>query len=209
MKKRYLITMIVSLVALIIVAAAVTRAWFTGLNNEAVINGETQGIVFSYKITDGTTEKTDVAVYDVKGIAFFDVESELEGKFFASMACELTLTYTNICTDNISLTLTYVPDQVTTGAYVAGLITTEKIEDSKDYASVNDVVSACKAGDTATTYTINKITPDEEVVVYLYLYGVAPANADGSFLANKYGFKLKAKALKEVVDASGDEEAGS
>ena len=106
MKKRYILTMIFSLVALIIVAAAVTRAWFTGLNNEAVINGETQGIVFSYKITDGTTEKTDVAVYDVKGIAFFDVESDKEGKYFASMACELTLTYTNICTDNISLTLT-------------------------------------------------------------------------------------------------------
>lgn len=199
MKKSLILTICLSVVAIVVISLGITFGWFLNITSTNSIDTSTKGIVFSYVISDGTLDKEDAAVYDVKNVTFFDVDAEGEGMYFSSMACMLTLTYENVCETNISVELSYTPSNETTSAHVGGLITTNPIDETKTYSTVNDVLDINKAGDTPVAYMIPLVKPNEKVTIYLYLFGVQPDDtASNSFFDGTYGFKLVSKAIKEV-----------
>lgn len=198
MRKSLLLTICLSIVAILVVSLGITYGWFINSTSTDSIDATTKGIVFSYTINDGNTKKEDVSVFDVKNITFFDMDGAKEGTYFANMACCLTLTYSNICDSNISIELTYKSSS-NNEAYICGLITTNIIESSSEYDTVNDVIEAFKVGDAMDSYTIPLIEPEDKITVYLYLFGIQPDDsASNSFFNGVYGFTLTSKAVKEV-----------
>jgi len=200
--KRIITTIIVGLISLAFVGMGIVYGWFLNQSETDGINADTKGIVFSYTVSDGDTTSTNVTSYNVYNVTFFDIDDEGEGYYFADMACELTFVVTNVCEDNLTLTLTYTPDQDTTGPYLGGLITTTQITDTTACSTVEDVCDEYMAGTSADTVTLDTaIEPEATATVYLYIYGIQPDDAaDNTFFNDSYGFSLELKAVKEASE---------
>ena len=197
-----IVTVIVACIAMVLVTIGLVYGWFLDLNKTDAIDAETKGIVFSYTITDGTTSKTDVQSYDVKNVAFFDIDGDGEGKYFSDMACEIELDVKNICDKNISVSFTFTPDQAETGPHLGGLFTSVKLSTDaniKTYNTVNALLAAKKEATNYYEFTYNSIAPEDTEKVYLYIFGIQPDDdADNTFFSSSYGFEIKMRAIKEA-----------
>lgn len=196
MRKSMIITVIASVFSLAIIALSVTFGWFLNVNKTDAIDTTTKGIVFSYVITDGKTEKKDVSVYDVKNVAFFDIDSEYEGVYFKDMACCITLVYENVCDDDIEITLNFEPSNTEENSpYLDAVFSIEDLEMKESYKSVQNLLDDNAHGE----IVVDEIAKSEKKTVYMYVFGVQPnddANND-FFTSDIYGFKLTAKAVKK------------
>lgn len=198
--KKLVITLIVGFVSLAIVSIGIVFGWFLNLTETEPISADTKGIVFSYDISDGTTTKTDVSTYNIKNVAFFDIDDAGEGHYFASMACEIKIDITNVCEDNLNISINFDGDQdssVNTEPILMALITDERLLDSSSYSTVNDVLAAKMQDDDAQSYDIASLAPEGESSVYLYIFGVQPDDtADNSFFEDTYKFVITIRAVK-------------
>ncbi len=209
MRKKILITTIlIGLLALSFVGYGIGYGWFLNRSATESIDANTKGIVFSYEVTDGYNTKKDVLAYSVKNVAFFDKDSENEGKYFKDMALELKFEITNVCEYDLDVTLEFKPTEETTSAHLECLLTNTQITSTADYATVEDVLTAKKVGDSASKITIPEAlkAKDETTAsstggvasVYLYLFGVQPDDsATNDFLSKTYGFSVELSAVRD------------
>ncbi len=204
-KKILIITCLVALLALSFIGFGYGYGWFINQSNTEPIDANTKGIVFSYKVSDGIDEKTDVLAYSVKNVSFFDKDSEDEGKYFLDMALEIEFKITNVCDYDLAVSLEFTADEATTGPHLEGLLTSEKITSTTNYTTVENVLEDKKVGDDANRITLpNKIgakgnTDNVSVTgtAYLYLFGVQPDDAaNNEFLDETYGFSVLLSAVR-------------
>lgn len=197
MKKRFILTAVLSLAAIAVVSIGIVFAWFLARTNTQPIDFSTDGIVFSYKIND---DKENVSSYDVTNVVFFDADSTSEGEFFYDMACVVKVEYENVCNAKIDINLTFNPLQEETGAHLDALITGEEITKAQTEGldTVDSIVSALAQEDhTNRTFTLSQLEKGDKGVIYVYLYGVQPVdNSNNDFFADDYGFSLTAVAIK-------------
>lgn len=198
--KRFLITIVIGMIAIAIVSIGIVYGWFLNLSQTDPINANTKGIVFSYDITDGTTKKTDIGTYNIENVAFFDIDDDGEGHYFASMACEIKIDITNVCEDNLSITISFNGDQDSesdTEPVLMALITDERLTDSSSYSTVNDCLDDLKQDSDPQSFDVSSLAPEGVSSVYLYIFGVQPIDtADNSFFDDTYKFVITIRAVK-------------
>ena len=198
--KRFLITMIIGMIAVAIVSIGIAYGWFLNLSQTDPINANTKGIVFSYDISDGTTKKTDVGTYNIENVAFFDIDDDGEGHYFASMACEIKIDITNVCEDYLDVVISFNGDQDSSSdsePILMALITDERLLDSSSYSTVNDVLDDLKQDTDPQSFEIASLAPEGVNSVYLYIFGVQPVDtADNSFFDDTYKFVITIRAVK-------------
>ncbi len=197
-KKILIITCLVSLLALSFIGFGYGYGWFINQSQTEPIDWNTKGIVFSYKINDGFDEKTDVLAYSVNNVAFFDKDSTDEGKYFKDMALEIEFNITNVCDYDLTVSLEFSAQEETTVAHLEGLLTSEKIESTTNYNSVEEVLEAKKIGNSSSKITLpSKVEVKTVGTAYLYLFGVQPDDsATNDFLADTYGFSILLSAVR-------------
>lgn len=197
-KKILIITCLVSLLALSFIGFGYGYGWFINQSQTEPIDANTKGIVFSYKVSDGIDEKTDVLAYSVKNVAFFDKDSADEGKYFKDMALEIELNITNVCDYDLAISLEFSSDESSDVAHLEALLTNEQLESTSDYDSVEDVLEAKKVGTSADKITLpSKVEVKESGTAYLYLFGVQPDDsATNDFLNETYGFSILLSAVR-------------
>ncbi len=210
MRKKILITtIIIALLALSFVGYGYGYGWFLKRSATEPIDANTKGIVFSYEVTDGYNTKKDVLAYSVKNVAFFDKDSENEGKYFKDMALEIEFKITNVCEYDLEISLEFIPTEETTTAHLEGLLTNQKITSTADLKTVEEVLTKNKVGDSASQITIKEALQAKDdtntsttatggtVSVYLYLFGVQPDDtATNDFLTKTYGFSVELSAVR-------------
>ena len=198
--KRFLITMIAGMIAIAIVSIGIVYGWFLNLSQTDPINANTKGIVFSYDISDGTTTKTDVGTYNIENVAFFDIDDDGEGHYFASMACEIKIDITNVCEDYLDVVISFNGDQDSSSdsePILMALITDERLLDSSSYSTVNDVLDDLKQDTDPQSFEMASLAPEGVNSVYLYIFGVQPVDtADNSFFDDTYKFVITIRAVK-------------
>lgn len=197
-KKILIITCLVSLLALSFIGLGYGFGWFINQSQTEPIDANTKGIVFSYKVSDGINEKTDVLAYSVKNVAFFDKDSDDEGKYFKDMALEIEFNITNVCDYDLAISLEFTSGESSKVAHLEGLLTSTQLESTSGYDSVEDVLEAKKVGTSADKITLpNKVEVNKSGTAYLYLFGVQPDDsATNDFLNETYGFSILLSAVR-------------
>ena len=122
------------------ILVSISYGWYTNTVLVGKIDAETKEVAFSYKLDDSTT---NIINYQVSNLAFFDVDSIDELKYFQSMHTVITIELENFSSDEVSFYLEFesvksiteitVKDseeqekkEKTSVAYVAGIFSESK-----------------------------------------------------------------------------------
>lgn len=101
MNKRFVITLIASLVVFVTAGIIAIFAWYTNTHKSDSMDYVSNGLVISYKIEN----ETNVEEYNVEDVVFFDIYSEKEGKYFTTSAVKLTIDISNYSTTPVDISL--------------------------------------------------------------------------------------------------------
>lgn len=112
MKKKTIYNILGIAVPILLVASivlAITYGWYVKRQQTADINATTKNVAIEYTFDDDTTK--NVVDYNVKHIAFFDVDStdvnKIELKYLPTMAVKLELKLTNKSSNDVSYKITF------------------------------------------------------------------------------------------------------
>lgn len=103
MNRKLIFNIVATFVVLIVVATALTFAWYTNTNKSSSVDYVSDGSVIEYTINNSSQK--NVEQFDVEGVAFFDVDNVNEGFYFTDMAVCVKFTITNYSKHPVTLTL--------------------------------------------------------------------------------------------------------
>ena len=204
MSKTTKIVVLVNVIAsflLAIIIGSTLYAWYVKTSHTESVDVTTNGIVLSYQIDD--SEEINVQTYNISNLAFFDIDSEYEGKYFSTMAHMIEVKITNKSKKKVDITLSYVDISSDENPYVACIITnnTTVLNSSAFDGSVEDYISTNNLEDNYKYLNVEKNTTK---TYYVYIYGVQPDDdASNDFLYSNqaqnigqtYQFELQIEAV--------------
>ena len=92
----------------LLTAISLSVAWYIHTIRTGSIDASTKNVSLSYTLTtNGTNTKTNEYVYSIDNLAFFDIDNSDETSYFNQMACELSLTLTNVSNSAMTYTVTF------------------------------------------------------------------------------------------------------
>ena len=108
------------------ILVSISYGWYTNTVLIGKIDAETKEVTFSYKLDDSTT---NIIKYEVSNLAFFDVDSVDELKYFQTMHTVITIELENFSSDDVSYylefesikSITQTNGDESSIAYVAGI----------------------------------------------------------------------------------------
>ena len=96
----------------LLTAISLSVAWYIHTIRTGSIDASTKNVSLSYTLTtNGTNTKTDVYEYSIDNLAFFDIDNSFETSYFNQMACELSLTLTNVSNSAMTYTVTFTSNK--------------------------------------------------------------------------------------------------
>lgn len=191
MKKKIFIS-IASVVFLLAIGISSVYAWYVNQQRVDVLNPSTNGIVFSYTLND---EESLTDTFDIKDVAFFDVDSEYEGKYFTDMAVIAVFEVTNKSSRAINIDFSYTLPNDAENPYIACVFSDIATLDSSE--STGSVEDYLLDNNILQSKTIENVDKNETVTVYAYIYGIQPNDASNNdFLDDEYGITFKIEGLQ-------------
>lgn len=191
MKKR--IAIIITLVVfLLVISASSIYAWYINQERTEVLNPSTNGVVFSYTIDD---EEIVTDTFDIKDVAFFDIDSEYEGKYLTDMAVIVTFKVTNKSSRAININFSYLlPDELN-NPYIACIFSiTNELDSTNAEGSIEDYLSN---NNLSASAQIEDVAKDETITAYAYIYGIQPNDAaNNDFLSDTYTITFEIEGLQ-------------
>ena len=198
---------LLSVLLLLTVFVSISYGWYTNTMLIGKIDAETKNVSFSYKLNGS---ETNIVKYQVDNLAFFDVDSEDELKYFEKMHTVIKIELENFSSDEVSYYLkfeskkNYMYDEADVPisiAYITGFFTEseELIFDGK--TSISDFLNDDYL--TADTYTstfnsnVNLEVNDgsnsgAKKTIYLHLIGVQEIDkANNDFLYDSQGKEVE------------------
>lgn len=208
MKK--IMPMIISLVALIVVAISLTLAWYTSRVENEVIDANTEGISFIYNINDG--QVNNPKEYNANNLVFFDPQSSVELSYLLDMALKLKITVINSSNKSISVNISQVvsaktiikeDDTITSSSYVQCLLSEDENIDLTNQASITTLIPNYNNLNTnLNSYNEIEVNGDKTVnsncmyEFYVYVFGIQEIKASSNeFLSKNYGFSINISSL--------------
>lgn len=199
--KNKIIICISIFVCLLVLSVGITYAWYISQKRLNVLDPSTNGIIYSYKIDDA--EVLDDK-FNVENVAFFDIDSTIEGKYLTDMAIVVGFEITNVNSTAIKLIFEQdLEEDVDTNPHIACIFSTDGNLDSAsgniEYdGSVEDFALTIDSK-IYSSYEVSSIVAGEKIIVYAYIFGVQPDDASSNdFLNNDntYVFNIKISALQ-------------
>lgn len=199
--KNKIIICISIFVCLLVLSVGITYAWYIYQKRLDVLDPSTNGIIYSYKIDDA--EVLDDK-FNVENVAFFDIDSTIEGKYLTDMAIVVGFEITNVNSTAIKLIFEQdLEEDVDTNPHIACIFSTDGKLDSAsgniEYdGSVEDFALTIDSK-IYSSYEVSSIVAGEKIIVYAYIFGVQPDDASSNdFLNNDntYAFNIKISALQ-------------
>lgn len=176
--KRKMIISVILLIVSIISLFTITYAWIISRVETPSIDGTTTGVKFTYELKD-----LDKQNYNIKNIAFFDINREEEKQYFSDLATCVELVICNTGSINMTYSIKQIEDSKEE-AYIQCIFSTSKIE------SITDDFSTFI--DNNKTLSNQDIEVNSEATIYLYVFGVQPnENSNNSFLDKEYSFSIE------------------
>lgn len=202
--KKKLIICISAFVCLLALSIGITYAWYVSQNRVDVLDPSTNGIIYSYKI-DGEDVINDH--FDVQNVAFFDVDSTIEGKYLTGMAVKVGFEISNVNSTAVKLIFEQELEAGYESApHIACIFSTDDELDSAsdDIEYDGTVVDYAATIDSSIyeNYEVSTVAAGEKITVYAYIFGVQPDDAaNNEFLSNDntYAFNIKISAV-QIID---------
>lgn len=190
--KKKLIVLITSVVFLLVISITSIYAWYINQERIEVLNPSTNGIVFSYKIDDTSiTNET----FDVKDVAFFDVDSSYEGKYFTDMAVIIAFDVTNKSSRAINIEFSYTLPESEENPYIACIFSNSNTIDSKD--ATGSVEEYLEDNGLTNEATIENVEKNQTIKIYAYIYGIQPNDAaNNDFLDDTYSITINIEGVQ-------------
>lgn len=91
---------ILASVVIIFITISMVRAWYTNAIQTGDINAETKELSIKYQLNEGS--ENIVEYNNITNLAFFDIDSDEEGKYLRAMAFKIDIDLENNSTDNVS-----------------------------------------------------------------------------------------------------------
>lgn len=161
---------ITAFILILATVISIVSAWYTNVNQTGEIDAHTKNVGFTYKINDSSLEND---YYNISNLAFFDINSKIEGPYFKVMAVEAMLEVSNITDNDINYTISYEATrryvENKTISYVGCIITDTKL----GYAITNDLTFK----ENKDYYTYDELT---------HKYTKETVTVGSSVTANKY-----------------------
>lgn len=183
------ISLIAAPLTALIVLIVVSYAWYVNVMKTGSIDASTKNVAISYEITNGNSTSENVLSYTIDNLAFFDVDSEDETKYFNTMALAIELKLTNKSSSDMTYTVKFsaskIVDEGVSVSYVAcyfkNITSEETIEELKTNTTIagntityteddESFVVECKSAAGALKEKNEGDT--DEVTLTLYLIGV-------------------------------------
>ena len=208
-----LINVIASLVLVIIISSTL-YAWYVRTSHTESVDVSTNGIVLSYEIDDDDTT-VNTTTYSIDNLAFFDFDSEYEGKYFTTMCHVIQIEVTNKSKKNVDITLSYVEPNSYDDPFCTCIVSKSgTLNSSTETGSIKDYIETNTLADLTydedgfiesynTSSTFENIARDYSETFYVYIFGIQQDdNATNDFLysdnayttGETYTFKLKLEA---------------
>ena len=160
-KKIHIMLVVLSILTPVLVlglAIGLITAWYTNVIQTGDINASTKNVSIIYTINDRTEENE--TTYSITNLAFFDADSEKEGKYLEDMSCKIRLNITNNSSDSVKYTIRFESDKFTSPS--TGTVT------SRAYAACvfDDVTKDTSNHKTVNSYLVNSETQTAEITYY-------------------------------------------
>ena len=103
MKKVLIFRIIAVVLVTLVIAGAITFAWYINTRKTKSIDIDSTGISISYKIN--SNNQTNEETYDINNVAFFDITSQNEAYYLPSMAVSFKLNIVNYSTQAVDVSV--------------------------------------------------------------------------------------------------------
>mgnify|MGYP003305676052 CR=1 FL=1 len=198
---------LLSVVLLFTVLVSISYGWYTNTSLIGKIDAETKNVSFSYKLNGS---ESNIVKYQVDNLAFFDVDSEDELKYFEDMHTVIKIDLENFSSDEVSYYLefesekSYMYDEnnePTSIAYIIGFFTESEELNLTGKTSIADFLNVDYLDSDKCTATYNSSVNLEindgsntgaKKTIYLHLIGVQEVDkATNDFLYDNQGNRIE------------------
>ena len=200
-------TGLLSVVLLFTVLVSISYGWYTNTSLIGKIDAETKNVSFSYKLNGS---ESNIVKYQVDNLAFFDVDSEAELKYFEEMHTVIKIELENFSSDEVSYYLEFESeksymydesDEPISIAYITGFFTESEELDLTAKTSIADFLNEDYLSSDIYTTTYNSSVNLEindgsnagaKKTIYLHLIGVQEVDkATNDFLYDNQGNRIE------------------